>query len=204
MKISELFRAAEPARQTIRATGKSYAHAIETCLDVSARHAISSRLGVDLYADPSRVEDLADSASTQTAAQTLVAASGLASIDLSASAYLRLKGRQPPAGEEHDFGKLRRLVEAGKLSLSGGVLDWFDAVASSEDGKLLEGLRHAAIHRVVRQDATVGGVRTRHTIAPATADGSEADIGDADAAEVLRRLATFVEVRWLEFWQAVV
>ena len=48
--LDSLLEAVEAVREEIRRAGNAKAPSVETCLDVSARHVSSARLGVDLYA----------------------------------------------------------------------------------------------------------------------------------------------------------
>jgi hypothetical protein len=194
--LEDLLKAAGPARQMIRSSGNPQAHDVETLLDVSARNVSAARLGVQLFDDPSSVGDPGDSATAETGAMLMVFGGGQTSVDLCASAFLRWRGHpRTEANREHDFGNLKHLVKTLGVQL-GTSSDWFDAVRSSTDGKQLVNFRHAILHRLVVQNATVGAVRST-TITWTKGEPPE------EASVLLDRLASFAEERWREFWQSL-
>lgn len=199
MSLQTLLDAAKPIRQKLRSSGNPESTNVETRLDVSARHVAAARLGAELFNSPSALGVLADGATVRTGALLMVFGSGQTSIDLCATALLRWLGDLPPAGREHDFEDLRRRVLGGRTSLTKSEQEWFDVVATSTTGGELTDLRHAVIHRVVRQDVRVviGGTHST-TISPSTAAA-----GTEEATITLDRVATFVEDRWHDFWHGL-
>lgn len=199
MSLQTLLNAATPIRHNLRSSGNPESTNVETRLDVSARHVAAARLGAEMFDSPSALSVLADGATVQTGALLMVFGSGQTSIDLCATALLRWLGDVPPAGREHDFEDLRRRVKDGRTSLTKSEQQWFDAVATSATGGELTDLRHAIIHRVVRQDVRVviGGTHST-IISPSTASA-----GTEEAYTTLDRVATFVEDRWRDFWHGL-
>lgn len=204
MTLETLLKTVEPLRQTIRISGNPEARAVETLLDISARHVAAARLGVHLYTDPTIVGDFVDAASVETGALMLVFGCGRTSVDLSASALLRWKGHRPGPGREHDFEVLKSLVKNGGIFLGSHQELWFRAV----DLSVLTDFRHAIIHRLVRQGVNVViGRGTERVISPGTADPlHEENYGPEsgpEAADLLNDVASFVEEQWKEFWSAL-
>ncbi len=189
-----LLQSAAPVRARIRAAGNDQGHRVETYLDISARHVVASRLGAGLYAEPTIVGILADPGSVETAALVLVFGSGQASMDLCATSLLRWNGIEPPKNKEFDVGELSTKIKKGLIGLSPPQRAWFDQVVDSPRGKQFGKFRAASIHRLVRQDVTVGGL-PRQTISH-----DPGSPGDKEAAELLDDHASFVEERWREFW----
>ncbi len=199
MILAELLEWAKPVRERIRASENSEAVNVETRLDISARHVAASRLGEVLYEHPEALAVWASGATVQTAALMMVFANGQTSIDLCATALLRWHGDLPRPGFEHDFGDLQRRLADGRVTVSTDQREWFKAVAESDAGAELLDFRHAILHRVVGQSATVRpGGQHSYTISPTTAQP-----GNEEATVTLGRLAQFAEDRWHQFWQAL-
>ncbi|MDF1597863.1 MAG: hypothetical protein P1T08_17420 [Acidimicrobiia bacterium] len=199
MSLQALLASATPIRHKLRSSGNPESTNVETRLDVSARHVAATRLGAELFDSPGALGVFADGATVQTGALLMAFGSGQTSIDLCATALLRWLGAVPPPGREHDFGDLRQRVEDGRVRLTKDEQSWFDAIATSNTGGQLTDLRHAIIHRVVRQDVRVviGGNHST-TISPSTASA-----GTEEANITLNRVAKFVEDRWHDFWQGL-
>jgi hypothetical protein len=62
MNLEDFLKEAAPVRLAIRSSGNSQAHAVETLLDISARHASAARFGVRLYSNSSVTGDVVDGA----------------------------------------------------------------------------------------------------------------------------------------------
>lgn len=169
-------------------------------IDVSARHVSAARLGARMFRDPASVG--ADGATAQTAALVLVSGSGYASFDLCATAWMRWHGLNPARANdqerEFDAGDMVRAINKRHLAEpTGEVGEWWKAVTTGQ-GKELADLRHAAVHRTVRHDSTVGGTP------PVTVSAARGTPGTKDAADVLDDLAAFVTREWSRFWTAFV
>ena len=198
--LEELLNWSKPISERIRASGNPEATNVETRLQISARHVAASKLGVSLFDQPESLSVWARGATVQTAALMMVFGNGQTSIDLCASSLLRWHGHAPKPGRDYDFTDLQRLIGDGHLSLNAREAAWVDGVGESQTGTDLLDFRHAIIHRVVSQSATVtlGGGGPSYTISASTAQA-----GMEEGVDTLGRAAQFAEERWRQFWEAL-
>ena len=196
MTLAELLASAAALHPVLSSSSNPEALNVGTRLQVSARHVSAAQFGARFFGDPTQVAPLTDSATAQTAAMMLVFGCGQASIDLCASSLLRWQGILPKQGRDHDFGDLTRQVSTGAVTLAPKQRRWYDTILSQPDGQQLTTFRDAIVHRVIRQDARVGGF-PRTSIAPSTSTS-----GIEEASILLQRIAAFAEARWREFWSA--
>jgi hypothetical protein len=162
MILDDLLRWAKPLRDPIRASGRRYALAVETRLDVSARHLSTVELGRRLepsfYRDGEALRSYlpTDHGTVITAAQTLVFGGAQACLDLCGSALIHWHGHAASSNRDFDIGDLtsdglRRLG----VTLEPWAVEWRNQTKGDARYTYLDRYRGAQIHRIVRRSSTV-------------------------------------------------
>jgi hypothetical protein len=208
MILDELLEFAKPLREPIRASGRLFAHEVETRLDVSARHLSAACLGMAMepawHTDDDRFRSVlpTDHGTVVMASQTLVFASCHAALDLSTSALLMWLGYPPPEGREWEVATLhrKRLKEEG-IVLPPWARTWRDGQRGDNRAGVSTGFRHAQVHRIVRRDSTVrlGRLPTSDVRISANAEVEPTRSPGDISAEVI----AFARENWERLWVAL-
>jgi len=140
-----------------------------------------------------------DSAALETATLTTVLASALTALDLCATAMWFWVNSA--ATDYVSLAEVQRKAADIGLTIPSKLQDWLNLTRGSHRYAPIKAFRDSQIHRIVRQDVTVGNTGLGRMATGITSVGADpAKPTTHDRAALVEEVADFVLERWTAFW----